>query len=205
MKPASQSLRYVPADWLHPLAIESLFPRRQPLEVDVGFGKGRFLLARSAAHPEINFLGIERMLRRLRKVDRKAVRRGLDNVRLLRIEAYYATAYLIPAGCVQTYYIFFPDPWPKKRHAEHRLFNAAYLDALHRTLLPGGCVHFATDHQPYFQDVRARFMGDARFEEVAPLELAEEERTDFELLFRGQTEIGRCSFRRRTADAPAST
>ena len=197
MTSETNRVRLMPTDWLTPLPLASLFPARQPLEVDVGSGKGRFLLARARAHPEVNFLGIERRLSRLRKVDRKAVRLGLANIRLLRMEAYYATAYLIPAGAVRAYYVFFPDPWPKKRHQEHRLFNAAYLDALQRTLEPGGQVHVATDHRPYFDTVAAGLRADARFTEVPPLELAEEERTDFELLFRGRVEIGRCSFRKR--------
>ncbi len=194
--------RILPDDWLRPLVLGHWYPHpERPLEVDVGSGKGRFLLARAARFPGVNFLGIERLLGRLRKIDRKACRGGLANVRLLRMDAYYATTYLLPAASVSTFYVFFPDPWPKVRHQAHRLFNEAFLEALARTLRPGGRVHVATDHLPYFEQVRAILAGDGRFEPAAPFEPAEEERTDFELLYLHEKPIGRCSFAR--AGVPA--
>ena len=197
MRPQIESVRIRPADWLNPLPLAVLFPLAQPLEVDLGCGKGRFLLERARAHPDVNLLGIDRMLKRVRKIDHKAQRRGLSNVRLLRVEGYYAVAHLMPAEAIRAYYIFFPDPWPKKRHHEHRLFNPRFVDALHRTLLPGGCVHAATDHQPYFEIIRDILRGDARFEEIAPFEPTEAERTEFELWYLGKSPIGRISIRKR--------
>lgn len=195
--PTEVSFRITPANWLDPIPLRAFFARGGPLEVDVGCGKGRFLLARAAAHPETLYLGIDRMLRRIRKIDHKLLRRGMDNVRLLRLEAYYAVSYLMPPAQVSVYYIFFPDPWPKQRHHAHRLFNEPFLNALHRTLVPGGQMHFATDHQPYFEEVRAILLGDPRFEEVPPFVPAPEEQTDFELYYVQHTPIGRISVRRR--------
>jgi len=196
------SVRLYPRDWLGPLDLADAFPTRQPLEVDLGCGKGRFLLARASAHPETNFLGVDRMLKRIRKVDRKAVRRHLDNVRLVRVEAYYAVVYLIPPRSVRTYYIFFPDPWPKKRHHKNRLFNELFLEALDRTLEPEGSVHLATDHPPYFGEMEALLDADPRFLRIPPFVPAEPERTDFELLFVGRKLIHRYSLRRRPPGAP---
>lgn len=196
MQPRLPSLRVIPDNWLWPLPLASYFPRPQPIEVDLGCGKGRFLLARAARHPEINYLGIDRMLRRIRKVDNKARRLGLGNIRLLRVEAYYAVAYLMPPATIQTYYIFFPDPWPKKRHHDHRLFNPRFVDALFRTLVPGGCVHIATDHAPYFSEIRAIFRNDPRFKEMDPFVPVAEERTDFELWYQDKTPICRLSLRK---------
>ncbi len=173
-----------------------MFDTRAPLEVDLGCGKGRFLLAHAAAHRDVNFLGIDRMLRRIRKVDRKALRQGLVNIRLLRVEAYYATVYLLPSQAVRTYYIFFPDPWPKKRHHKNRLFGDTFLDALVRTLQPEGQVHVATDHQPYFEAIDDLLRRDARFVETDLFIPPEAECTDFELLFRGQGKIYRSSVRK---------
>lgn len=196
---AVASCRMVPDQWLGPLALDHAFARAQPMDVDLGCGKGRFLLARAQHHPEVNFLGIDRMLRRIRKMDNKVRRLRLDNVRLIRVEGYYAVAYLLPTESVSTYYIFFPDPWPKKRHHDNRLFNPRFLDALHRTMKAGGRVHVATDHLPYFdiiQDVLAR---DARFTQVAPFEPSEVERTDFEMWYLGKSQIGRCSFEKKNS------
>lgn len=188
------SVRIRPDDWLHPLPLEHYFSEpNKPLEVDIGCGKGRFLLARSAAHPETNFLGIDRMLRRICKLDRKIVRLGQTNVRLLRMEAYYAVTYLLPAESVNIFYIWFPDPWPKKRHEEHRLFNPRFMNALHRSLKQGGAMHFATDHQPYYETVRSLFQADARFKETAPYLPTEEEQTDFERWYVRQGPVWRLS------------
>jgi tRNA (guanine-N7-)-methyltransferase len=197
MNPQLPSLRIFPDNWLGPLSLEKHFDRDRPLEVDVGCGKGRFLVAHASAHSGVSFLGIDRMLRRIRKVDNKARRLGLANLRLMRIEAYYGVTYLLPPASVSTYYIFFPDPWPKKRHHDNRLFNPLFIEALHRTLRPGGAVHFATDHLPYFEDVKGILSADRRFEEVAPYEPAEKERTDFELYYIQHTPIGRYSCRKK--------
>ena len=82
--------------------------------------------------------------------------------------------------------MFFPDPWPKKKHHSHRLFGPLFLNALWKRLEIGGRLEFATDHAEYFQVVEACFAGDARFERVAPMERGPDEWTEFETLFRGQ-------------------
>ncbi len=196
MRPFIDSIRLHPDQWLEPLPMARYFGNDRPIDVDVGCGKGRFLVERARTHPETNLLGIDRMLRRIRKIDNRVQRLGYPNVRLLRIEAYYAVAFLMPAAAIQTYYIFFPDPWPKQKHQEHRLFNPRFVDALCRTLLPGGCVHVATDHQPYFEALHAILRAEKRLEEIAPFQPAEAERTDFELWYLDRSPIGRCSFRK---------
>ncbi|MDY0145494.1 MAG: tRNA (guanosine(46)-N7)-methyltransferase TrmB [Kiritimatiellia bacterium] len=186
-----------PDEWLGPVPVCAAFTQpSQPLVVDLGCGKGRFLLAHAAKHPEVNHLGIDRMLRRIRKVDNRARRLTLDNIRLMRIEAYYAVAYLLPTAAVSTYYIYFPDPWPKARHEGYRLFNSLFLDALQRTLVAGGVVHVATDHAPYFEQLSAIFEADSRFVPVEPYIPPEDEQTDFERYYIGEKSIGRLSVRR---------
>jgi tRNA (guanine-N7-)-methyltransferase len=191
--------RLLTLDITAPLRPDELFGNDRPLEIDVGCGKGRFLLARAAACPQTNFLGIDRMLRRLRKVDRKLRRAGLANVRLVRLEAAYVLERMLPDNSVDTFYIFFPDPWPKRRHHPRRLFNEAFLDTLDRTLKPGGTVHAATDHLEYFEQIRALFEADNRFDVLEPFVPAPDEQTEFERTFLalGQP-IGRGSYRRKT-------
>jgi tRNA (guanine-N7-)-methyltransferase len=205
MEPASLLVRPTPATVMGPLPLAESFPHPgRTMEIDMGCGKGRFLLARARRRPEVNFLGIDRLLGRIRKIERRAIRTGMDNVRLLRMDAYYTATYLIPAASVATYHVFFPDPWPKTRHHRHRLFNEAFMDALARTLVPGGEVHLATDHLPYFDEIAAIVRDDPRFA-PAPVEFpTDEERTDFELLFMERKPIGRLSFRLLAPGAPAA-
>jgi len=190
------SLRIIPPNWLDPFDFKSAFPHpERPLEVDLGSGKGRFLVARSGSHPGINFLGIERQLVRIDSSGRRCERAGRENVRLFRMEGFYAVDKMMPSGHVANYYVFFPDPWPKARHHGHRLFGPAFLAALCRTLEKGGCVHAATDHRPYFDEIEGLFAADPRFVATAPFVPDEDERTDFERIF-AHKEIGRCSFRK---------
>lgn len=184
-----------PASWTSALDLTSQYPGAQPLEVDLGCGNGRFLLARAAAHPEHNFLGIDRLLGRLRKIDRRAARLELTNLRLLRIENAYATQYLLPAAAVSVFYVFFPDPWPKRRHHRRRLFSPEFLARVHAALAPEGIIHVATDHGDYAQQIRRCFAATPGFQPIAPYIPSEAERTDFECHFVKQgLPIHRCSF-----------
>src|SRR5688572_22700975 len=110
------SLIYRPASYLDRLPLAEMFPQAQPLEVELGAGDGSFLIAWAKANPARNFLGVERLLGRIRKIDRKASRAGLQNVRLMRIEASYFLEYLLPRNSVTALHIYFPDPWPKRKH-----------------------------------------------------------------------------------------
>src|SRR5205814_6255495 len=107
---------------------EKIFGRRAPLHVDLGCGDGSFLCALAQRLPDKNFLGIERLLSRIRSTARKAA--SLDNVRLLQIESSYAVRYLLPAESVETFYLLFPDPWPKRRHHRRRIFSRYFLDSV---------------------------------------------------------------------------
>ena len=186
-----------PASWTERLDLDAEFGTSGPLEVDLGCGKGRFLLARAQAHPEARLLGVERLLKRLRKVDRKARRLGLHNVRLLRIESSYAIQYMLPPLSVTAFYLFFPDPWPKRRHHRRRVCTADFLAAVHAALVPQGVFHVATDDAGYFGAIEELLCADARFAPIPAYERPPEERTDFELIFLGQgLPIQQCSVRK---------
>lgn len=192
--PDELSLRLWPEDWLGPMDLDTPWEQRGPRAVDLGCGKGRFLLAHAARNPDMRLLGIERKLRRVRKIDRKAVRADLRNIRLLRMEATYAMQYLIPERWMDICYIYFPDPWPKDRHQENRLLSANFMQILDRTLSENGVVHFATDHAPYFEDVCTILAADKRWAATDPYILHEDEVSDFELIHRDDKPINRLSF-----------
>ena len=138
----------------------------RPLEIEVGCGAGGFLTRRAQANPDCNFLGIERMLGRVRSFAGKCVRGQIPNAKVLRLEALYTFHYLLPAHHARTVYALFQDPWPKKKHHSHRLFGPLFLNALWKRLAIGGRIEFVTDHREYFEVVEACFAADARFARV---------------------------------------
>ncbi|MCU0858365.1 MAG: tRNA (guanosine(46)-N7)-methyltransferase TrmB [Pontiellaceae bacterium] len=193
----TNSLRIFPEQWLDPIDFRKCFEHPEhPFEIDLGCGKGRFLLARARKFPKTNFLGIDRLLNRIKRIDRKIVRQNLLNTRVLRADGYYTVTFLVPPQSVETYYVFYPDPWPKGKHHHNRIFNEPFMDAIARTLKPGGKLHAATDHLPYFEKIHKLIKNDARFEETEPFVPSEDETSDFELIFADKTP-GRCSFVRK--------
>ena len=163
-----------------------LFPKEQPLEVELGSGDGSFLVEYARQHPERNFLGVERLLGRLRKLDRKGRLAGMTNLRGLRIESSYLLRYLLPAQLVMALHIYFPDPWPKRKHRRHRLINEEFPSLAHRVLKPGGRVFLRTDDAKYFEQMLAVFKPSPLFAEIqTPQELAHV-LTDFERDFRAR-------------------
>jgi tRNA (guanine-N7-)-methyltransferase len=127
-----------------------VFGRNGRVEVEIGIGKGRFLLAAAAAQPAVLHFGIEWSNEYLRLAETRAERSGLENVRFVRIDAGEMVRRAIPETSVAAYYVFYPDPWPKKRHHKRRFLQQANLDAMARTLVQGGWLHIATDHDEYW-------------------------------------------------------
>jgi tRNA (guanine-N7-)-methyltransferase len=148
---------------LDPLEPAVLFSRTQPLEVELGSGDGSFAVEYARRHPDRNLLAVERLLGRLRKIDRKGLRAGLDNLRLVRIEASYLVAHLLRSESVRALHVYFPDPWPKRKHRKHRLVNAAFTELAERVLVPGGAVYLRTDDADYFSQMTAVFAANTSF------------------------------------------
>jgi tRNA (guanine-N7-)-methyltransferase len=134
------------------LDLDKIFGRKVPLHVDLGCGDGSFLCALAQRMPDKNFLGIERLLNRVRTSARKAAR--LDNVRLLRMESFYAVRYLLPAESVERFYLLFPDPWPKRRHHRRRIVTPDFLSSIHSALQRSGGIYIATDDVDYFRKIK---------------------------------------------------
>jgi tRNA (guanine-N7-)-methyltransferase len=171
---------------VEPLDLAELFPKPQPLEVELGCGDASFLVEYARRHPERNFIGVERLLGRMRKLDRKGRRAGLANLRGVQIESSYFLQYLLPPGLASALHIYFPDPWPKKRHRKNRLINESFPRLAQTALAPGGGVYLRTDDEDYFAQMTGVFGASKEFQWIeTPPELAEL-LTDFEREFRAR-------------------
>ncbi|MGK0187770.1 MAG: tRNA (guanine-N7-)-methyltransferase [Verrucomicrobiales bacterium] len=147
-----QPLELVPEDYFRHLTKAELPGQGDhPLEIDLGCGDGSFLIDLASHHSSHFFLGVERLLGRVRKVAKKAQKGGLQNVRVLRLETAYTIGWLLPDASVSRVHLLFPDPWPKKRHHKNRLVQPETVASIHRILSPGGEFLFKTDHPGYFE------------------------------------------------------
>ncbi len=166
-----------------PLQLEALFAKEQPCELEIGCGDGGFLLGYAQANPKRNFVGVERLLGRIRKLDKKGRRDNLQNLRLLRIEARYLIKHLLPEQQMEAMHVYFPDPWPKDKHARHRLIDKEFPNHAARLLKPNGVIYLRTDDTSYFEQMQETFIAHGRFElEPTPLDLAARV-TEFEAEF----------------------
>ena len=168
------------------LELAQLFSRSGPLEVELGSGDGSFLVACAKQNPERNFLGVERLLGRIRKTARKSVRAGLTNLRGIRIESAYLLEFLLPRNSVSALHIYFPDPWPKRKHQRHRLINERFPALASQALVPAGRIYLRTDHLEYYTQMLEVFRACALYRPAdTPLNL-QELQTDFEKGFQAQ-------------------
>lgn len=180
------TLVYRPQNFFEPLNIGSLFSKSRPLQVEIGAGDGSFLIQYTSQHPEYNFLGVERLLGRLRKIDRKGQRLGLQNLRGMRIEAAYFVEYLLPADSTDIMHIYFPDPWPKKKHRKNRLVNERFTDLVHRVLKDHGIIYLRTDDADYHEQMVTVFDANPQFERIETPEELSAVKTDFERGFNAE-------------------
>lgn len=140
----------MPDNYFRRVERAEIFPDDAPLELDLGCGDGSFLLEMARHHPERRFLGVERLLGRVRKVCKLATRAQLPNLKILRLESLYTVEWLLPPRSISRLHLLFPDPWPKARHHKRRIVQAPFLQALEQVLVPGGEFLFKTDHPEYF-------------------------------------------------------
>jgi len=169
---------------VEPLDLAELFQKPQPLEVELGCGDASFLVTYARQHPEKNFIGVERLLGRIKKLDRKGRRAGLANLRGVRIESSFFLKYLLPPRSAVALHIYFTDPWPKKKHRKHRLIGGNFPTLARAALASGGVVYLRTDDADYFRQMTEVFAASGEFQKVeTPVELAELP-TDFEREFR---------------------
>jgi tRNA (guanine-N7-)-methyltransferase len=156
----------VEPDELSGLSWAALFGNERPVELEIGTGKAGFLLERARAHPERNFLGIERAGEYYRFAVDRMQRWKVPNVRMLRIDAEHFMRVLCPRDSVLALHVYHPDPWPKKRHHKRRLFRKPFVDAAAACLVPGGRIAVQTDHADYFEQIRAVLLAHTELVEV---------------------------------------
>jgi tRNA (guanine-N7-)-methyltransferase len=154
----------VPAHYFRTMEAGELLRGARPLEIDLGCGDGGFLLEMARRHPERDFVGVERLLGRVRKVCRKITRAGLDNAQVLRLDSKYVIEWLLPPACVSRLHVMCPDPWPKLRHHRRRLIQDDFLRAVCRVLRTDGEFLFMTDHEEYHQWAQEKIAHSGLFE-----------------------------------------
>ena len=133
---------------------QQLFGNDRPVEIEIGCGKGAFLLAYAAQHPEVNLLGIESQPRWIRWIEERLRASTRANARVFCADAGMIVSRFVPDDSVRAYHVYFPDPWWKRRHHKRRLVQASFAAELHRTLEPGGILHLATDVADRFASMR---------------------------------------------------
>jgi tRNA (guanine-N7-)-methyltransferase len=186
MENPPDSLLYDLPSILERLDLARMFSVPQPLEVELGCGDASFLVEYARRHPQINFIGVERLLGRLQKLHKKGRRAGLLNTRGVRIESSYFLKYLLPHHSAQAIHIYFPDPWPKLKHRHHRLISEAFPALARQALAPGGVVYLRTDNTDYFQQMKEVFGASADFSKGETPDALAEITTDFEREFNAQ-------------------
>jgi len=147
-----------------------MFGRVAPLEIEIGAGKGEFIIERAAEFPDRNFIAVELSSTITRVLAVRCGRAGLDNLRVVRMDARTLVNLMLADASVSAFHIYYPDPWPKERHVKHRLFTTTLAASLFRTVEPGAIAYVATDVREYSAEIFPMMLatGFVRAVEAAP-------------------------------------
>jgi tRNA (guanine-N7-)-methyltransferase len=184
--PDPDLIEFTPADYFAPLPLKEMFESDAPLQVDLGCGEGAFIVAMAKADPRCNFLGVERLVGRVRKVCKRAANARLRNVRVLCVESLYTISKLLPPRSASVVHVMFPDPWPKRKHRVRRLIEREFLDAAHSALRAGGELRLTTDDDDYFEHMKRATGAHGGFLKTPWPDDPGYPQTDFEKRFRAQ-------------------
>ncbi len=165
-EPIRDPIEVDPTRWTPPFDWPSLFGDEGPVELEIGSGKGMFLKEAARAHPEVRYLGVERAGRFYRVAVRRISRAKLPGVRMMRADGLDVLARWVPPASLRAIHIYFPDPWPKKRHQKRRVFRPALLDLAAAALAPAGEIRVGTDDAAYAEVIRSLLAGDERFSQI---------------------------------------
>lgn len=152
-----------------------LFGNDNPVELDIGCGRGMFLFNSAVGHADTNFVGLEIDYREGRRAATRLLKRELDNARVIGGDCKVVLTKLIDRHSVSAAHVYYPDPWWKKRHHKRRLFNDEFPQILSDALMPGGYVHSWSDVAEYWDIIRELMDGHPDFEPREPPPLREPE------------------------------
>jgi len=167
------------------LDLQNEFGNANPIILEIGSGKGRFLISSATEQPDRNFIGIEKSLHYHRVIRDRVSKRSLTNVRLINHDAFLVLQKMIPDASIAELHIYFPDPWPRKREQKRRVVRPEALAEMRRVLIPGGAGIYVTDHREYF-DVAAPLIAQFFRSETRIPGPSDPPRTNYEAKYRAE-------------------
>jgi tRNA (guanine-N7-)-methyltransferase len=165
------------------LDVAQLFGNDRRVVLEIGSGKGRFLISEATSQPDVNFIGIEKSLHYHRVIRDRVVKRGLTNIRLINHDAFLVLRDMLPDESIAEIHIYFPDPWPRKREQKRRIIRADVMTEMRRVLVPGGSGIYVTDHRDYYEAAAPVIESFFRAERRIPA-AGDPPRTNYEAKFR---------------------
>jgi len=148
------------------LDFAQIFGNANPVVMEIGSGKGRFLITTAMERPDLNLVGVEKSLHYHRVIGERVRKRALHNIRLINYDAFLVLQKMVADASLAEVHIYFPDPWPRPREQKRRMIRGEVLDEIRRVLVPGGSGIFVTDHRAYFEKaaplIEERFRAERR-------------------------------------------
>lgn len=150
------------------LDFAQLFGNTNPVILEIGSGKGRFLISTATERPDLNVVGIEKSLHYHRVIRDRVLKRNLTNIRLINHDAFPVLRDMIPDASLAEIHVYFPDPWPRKKEQKRRIIRPEVLREFRRTLVDGGWGIYVTDHADYFEAAAPHVEAEFRSERRTP-------------------------------------
>ena len=150
------------------LDLAQLFGNDRPVILEIGSGKGRFLINTAMERPDVNLIGVEKSLHYHRVIFERIAKRHLTNIRLINHDAFLVVRDMIPDASLAEIHVYFPDPWPRKKEQKRRIIRPEVLKEFRRVLVDGGWGIYVTDHREYFEAAGPRIEAEFRSERRVP-------------------------------------
>jgi tRNA (guanine-N7-)-methyltransferase len=165
------------------LDLAELFGNDHPVVLEIGSGRGRFLVGSAIEQPDVNFIGVEKSLHYHRVIGERVRKRQLANARLINHDAFLVVRDMLPDASIREIHIYFPDPWPRTRHQKRRIIRPETLEQFRRVLVDGGSGIYVTDHREYFEVAAPLIEAAFRSERRIP-SIDDPPRTNYEAKYR---------------------